>query len=414
VAPATIEGPATAVAVDERQTMNRAARIFDQIEAFGLVVLFVGLPFSEALKSIGLALGVLGYVGKAVSGVRPRVGAPGPAIALLAFFVVAVLSVVDAPPDLKRPGALFTLALTVVPFFLVLDAAGRANRRRILALSIVVGCALASVQGFAQFLRGDEYRLALGSIENAVPAAEYLAAALVFVAALLLFSGSSPYLGPFLAFAAGAALIDLLLTKSRGPMFGAVVGTAVVLARGVGRRRYVAALLILVLMAAAWFAVLNPQSRMSGASFLESHSAAFRFSTWHTAVKLIALKPLLGHGLGTFSHLGVVYGDSVWRGIVENAHSTWINAACETGLLGAGALVAFLVLGMMAAARSARAAAGFQGAVSLGSLGAAAALVAAGFLSVTIDAEPGMLLFAILGLGQASRRESVSGTSGDG
>ena len=51
-----------------------AVGFLDGLQSFGLILLFFGLPFSEALKSIGLAVAVTGFVGKLALGVRPHAG----------------------------------------------------------------------------------------------------------------------------------------------------------------------------------------------------------------------------------------------------------------------------------------------------------------------------------------------------
>jgi O-antigen ligase len=381
--------------------VNRASSLFERLEAAGLVILLVGLPLSEALKSLGLGLALLGYVGRAAISARPpSVGRRGPALALAVYLAVAALSVIHAAPGLRRPGDLFVLGMTVAPFFLVADVCSLAGRRRMLAFAVATGCAVAALDGYIGFMTGHEYRLSLGSIENAVPAAEYLGASLAFVAALIIVEVGSPLAGPLLALACGAAAISLFLTRSRGPMFGAAAGVALVLAAALRRRVYAALLLLTIVVAAAWFAVANPESRMSGGTFLDSDSASFRLSTWRAAAELITERPFLGHGLGTFAELGVTFRNSEGRVAVENAHSTWVHAATETGLVGAGALTLFLVLGMMTIAASLGKQDAAGRAISIGALGAVVALAIAGIFSVTIDAEPGMLFFALMALGQ--------------
>ncbi|MBN2564883.1 MAG: O-antigen ligase family protein [Candidatus Eisenbacteria bacterium] len=380
--------------------MKRAASFFDRVEVFGLVVLLASLPLSEALKSAGIALAVLGYLGKSASGVRPSVGARAPAWALLAFVGAAALSVVAARPELRQPGELFTLGMTVAPFFLVADACSRPGRRRVLAFAIVAGCAFAAIDGYVTYMTGDAHRLALGSVENPVPAAEYLGATLALATALLIAEVGAPLAGPLTGFACGATAIALILTRSRGPLFGAAAGVVMVLGAGLRRRAYALLLLLAVVISATWFALANPESRMSGGAALDSSSASFRLVTWRAATELIAERPMLGHGLGTFAEMGVIYQDEASRAAVENAHNTWMHAGSETGILGAGALTAFLVLGMLAIARSLRCEDRMGRAVSVGALGAVASLAIAGLFSVTTDAEPGMLLFALMALGQ--------------
>jgi O-antigen ligase len=290
--------------------------------------------------------------------------------------------------------------MTVAPFYLVADVCRRPGRTTLVAWAVVFGCVAAAVEGLIDYAGGGASRLSLGSIENAVPAAEYLGAGLALSLGLLIGSSRSRWAA---ACAAGACLLTvvaLLFTGSRGPTAGAAAGAVLVTAVGLRRRVYSVLVLVGILAAAFWFAAANPGSRMSGGAFAGSHGASFRRHTWEETSALIAQRPLLGHGLGTFAELGVFYEDRVWGGRVQNAHNVWLHTASETGLLGAGALAFFLVLGPGAIARNIRRGSGFPRAVSVGSLGAVAALLVAGIFSVTTDAEPGALLFALMAMGQ--------------
>jgi O-antigen ligase len=371
-------------------------------QVLGLVVLLFGLPLSEALKSAGLALAVLGFLGKLALGDRPRFGSSATAWALLGYALVGVLSFAAAEPSLRRPDGLLALGMTVVPFFLVVDACRRPDRRRVLAWTVVLGCAVACLDGIVEFAGGTEARLSLGSIENAVPAAEYLGACLTFTLGMLIGTAGSRWRAAVSAVACLLTLFALVFTGSRGPMIGAAGGAVLVLAVGPRTRLYAVLLLAGLLAAAVWLNVADPASRMSSGAATDSHSASFRLSTWRSTSALIAERPVLGHGPGTFAGLGVVYEDRIWGGLVQNAHNVWFQTACETGVLGAGALAFFLVLGTAAIAGSALRERGFDRAVSVGALGAVAALLVAGIFSVTTDAEPGMLLFALIALGRGS------------
>ncbi len=379
--------------------LERARGFLDGLQSFGLVVLLVGLPLSEALKSIGLALAVLGFAGKLVCGTRPHLAGRAVIAALLAYVMAAALSIVAAEPGLRRPDELFTLAMTVVPFVLVADACRHRTRQYLFALAVVVGAAIASLGGYVDFMLGDGHRLALGSIENAVPAAEYLGACLALAAAMLIAEGGSVLTGPLLGFGSGAVAIALLMTRSRGPLVGAAVGTVTVLAVLFRRKLYALLLVAAIALGVAWMSTAYPGARMSGAGFVGSRSASFRVDVWRQTSALVVEKPLLGHGLGSYSYLGVRYKDDAWDERSSNAHNAWLHIACETGVLGAGTFALFLVLGVAGMLRSVRHAKRLERAVSVGALGAVVVLLAGGVSSVTTDAEPGMLLFSLMALG---------------
>ncbi len=381
--------------------LDRAVGFLDGLQSFGLVVLLFGLPFSEAMKSIGLAIAVLGFTGKLVCGTRPQMAGRAATVALLAYVVVGALSIVVAEPGLRRPGELFTLGMTVVPFVLVADACRRRTRQYLFALSVIAGAVVAALEGYVDFMLGDGNRLALASIENAVPAAEYLGAALALAGAVLAAEGRSVLMGPLLGFGSGAVAIALLMTRSRGPLLGAAVGLVTVLAVALKRKLYALLLVAAIALAVMWLSAAYPGARMSGDGFVSSRSASFRVHVWRETEVLVAERPLLGHGLGSYSGLGVRYEDDAWDVESKNAHSAWLHIACETGVLGAGTLALFMVLGLAGIVRACRLTCGLERAVSVGALGGVVVLLVAGVFSVTTDAEPGMLFFSLMALGSA-------------
>ncbi len=140
-------------------------------------------------------------------------------------------------------------------------------------------------------MAGDHTRLSLPSIENAVPAGEYLGAAVAFGVPLLLAELAAPLAGPLAAFVVGALGIALLMTKSRGPLVGAAVGCGTAALLGM-RRRHAAAALAVGALAVVLFALLNPGSRVAGS--VGSRAARSRAATWSATVDLIAERPAPG------------------------------------------------------------------------------------------------------------------------
>ena len=385
-----------------RLPATRAAweRAFDGLQSLGLVCLLAALPLSEAAKSIALALAVAGFAGRIAAGGRYR-GAGRGALAALGLYVLAAAASVAAAGDrMRHPGELLTLGMAVVLFPVTADACARPSRRLLLGLAVLAGAVVAALVGYGEYMAGDSTRLGLPSIENAVPAAEYLAAAVAFGVPVLVAELAAPLAGPLAAFAVGALGIALLMTKSRGPMVGAAAGCGAAVLLGM-RKRHAAVAIAACALALVLFVAMNPGSRVARA--VGSRAARSRAATWSATVELIAERPLLGHGLGSYPDLGVVYSDEVGRIHQLSAHNAYLNSACETGLLGYGAFVLFVVLALRDIARAIRGATLTHArAVSSGAFAAAAALLTAGLFSVSTDAEPGMLLCALLALGSGA------------
>lgn len=382
----------------------RSERLFDVLESFGLVTLLAGLPVSEAAKSAGLFLAALGFVGRRLSGTPFPAWRRAPAIALAAFYLAAVVSMLAQSPDARRPETLLSLALTLVAFPVVIDACARPGRRVLFVGAILAGGAIAAVLGYADYMSNWWLRLVLPSIENAVPAAEYLGAVAALALAILFVEWRATIAGPSVAFAVGVSWLALLMTKSRGPMIGAAAG--VVAAAGASlRRRYAVALSAVLVLGALSFWRVHPEARAVDDLVIGSRAAATRLFTWRRTLERIAERPVLGHGHGSYKSLMVVYEDEIGPIHQNNAHNALLHVTVETGLLGCGALLAFLVLGIRDVFRGIRRAPrGLERAVSVGALAGVVAILAAGAFSVSIDAEPGILLYALVAIGLSGRR----------
>jgi O-antigen ligase len=382
----------------------RARRLFDGVECVGLVVLLTGLPVSEAAKSAGLILAAIGFLGLRLSGAPFPERGRAPMIALGLFYLIAAASVLAAAPYARQPESLASLALTVFAFPALIDAAGSPSRRALFAGAILAGGALGAVAGYADYMSDRWLRLVLPSIENAVPAAEYLAAVTALALAMLPALWRGAVAGPSVAFALGVSWLTLLMTKSRGPMLGAMAG-AVAAVGGSLRRRHLALLLAALAAGVVLFSRVHPEARAVDALMVGSRAAASRVYTWRRAVQLIPERPVLGHGLGSFGSLMVVYEDEIGAIHQGNAHNALLHVTVETGFLGCGALLVFLVLGIRGVWRAIRAAQPGAGrAISVGALAGVVAILVAGAFSVSIDAEPGILCYALLALGQPERR----------
>ncbi len=410
--PAVSQSDTPAVSQSDTPWQEKAIRRLDGLQSFGLVVLLIGLPFSEAVKSAGLAIAVVGFAGKLILGHRPSLGRDGVLAALAVYFAAAALSVIVAAPEMRRPHELVTLAMTVVPFILVLDSiVARPTRRLFLTGAILTGAVVASLIWYGTYDAGSFYRLSLGSIENPVPAGEYLAICLVLGVAVLFAEIRASVAGPIMALTVALTGIALALTQSRGALLGAICGVAFVVWTTVRKRRYVTAVIAVAVVGIMAFAAAKPDSKIADGLDLRSRNTQARLETWRQAGDLIQARPLTGHGLGSFPLLGVTYFDGRVVEHPVSAHNVWINSLAETGILGAAALLAFVVLLLRSAWLSQRRATyPLDGALSRGALGGLLVSLVAGLTATSLDAEPGMLFFTIAAIGISGGRATNART----
>lgn len=190
---------------------------------------------------------------------------------------------------------------------------------------------------------------------------------------------------------------------------GAVAGAAVAVA-ALSRRRLALVFLVAAALAVLALAFVSPGARVVSESPLASRTAHSRVDAWEEAVDRWSERPLTGHGPGSYALLGVYFEDGVNTPEHQrNAHNVLLNTAAETGVIGCGTLLLFLVLTIRGAVRSLRTARWrLDRAVFAGALGGVAALLVAGVFSVSIDAEPGVLLFSLLAVGVSGGSEAAS------
>ena len=375
--------------------------VLDGVETFGVSLLLLGLTWSEATKSLGLAIAVVALLARLAVGGRTALAPKWTHLWLGFYFCVAGVSLALSPGHLSGPKELLALGMTIAAFPLVADICGRSPSRRVLlAFVIIAGAGIGAVLGYLEHMAGPYNRLALPSIENAIPAGEYLAAVVAFAMGVLFAEVASTTAGPLLGFCAGACAIALLMTKSRGPFLGAAAGVLSAGAISLRRRWIVPSAALALVAAVTLFWTLNPDSRIVRDGVVHSRSAANRVRTWEISLDRFAERPIVGHGVGSFPLLGVHVKDELGVEWEQNAHNVVLHSLVETGLAGTAALVCFLVLGLRDVVRALRRR-GWKHhrAITAGSLAGAVALLVSGVFSVSVDAEPGILLFALLALG---------------
>ncbi len=142
-----------------------------------------------------------------------------------------------------------------------------------------------------------------------------------------------------------ALLLDgacLMVTGSREAMGAVAVGLLVfaVLAvragalRGASRGR---ALALLGIGVAAILIGARPVLHRLTVAGTESYSMKFRLLTWAGALRMAEANPVLGTGIGTFD---TAYGPYAAAAFTQHAHSSYLQLAAETGVVGALCLLA--------------------------------------------------------------------------
>jgi O-antigen ligase len=152
------------------------------------------------------------------------------------------------------------------------------------------------------------------------------------------------------AFAAVFVLpIVILMTQSRGGVLALAAGLGLAaITQGHGRRSRGVGGIVILATIAALVAPSGVWSRLRGLSKVTSAetlreadtmgSAEARFGIWQVAFTIVAHHPIIGVGLGAYTHAHDDYSSGL--DVVASAkgskdtHSTYLNVAAETGVLG--------------------------------------------------------------------------------
>lgn len=132
------------------------------------------------------------------------------------------------------------------------------------------------------------------------------------------------------------SLVGLVATGSRASLGGWIVGAGYLVYRELGTRPWkMAAAALAGLLLLAGIALGTPQLANRLQSTL-SDVAGNRVRIWHTSLEMIASRPLLGTGFGTFQ---TAYDQHRGAGMSSEpfAFNLWLNLAVETGILGLAA-----------------------------------------------------------------------------
>ncbi len=346
----------------------------------------------------------------------------GPVCALLAVLALSTLFSTDTRRSLE---GLLSAAVYVLAFYMFLDLRQHALLWTGLLNAVVIVAGVACLLGFLQLvwwygdlppvvranplliLQGDVGLPRLSVLGNPNMLAIYLLLTFPLAVQRWLAARRRPVRW-LLGFALGAALIVFALTGSRGGLLGLGAAAAVAVILLLRRSALAAAMawrvvaLAVVVVAAALVLVL-----VRGGLALTGSAAGVRWESWQVALQVLAARPLLGSGPGTFGAQFLHYGDLQAVGDVHShAHSLYVTVAAEMGLLGVLALVWIGVGFLRGLGKQARAAAGFTVAQAcvVGLAGRAAHSLVDTFLE-----EPVIILLTLLLAAGALREFRPSG-----
>ena len=309
-----------------------------------------GSSFSLSPTKGLLLLAAAGFVVRFLRGERPPLHAAQ--IAYGCFLVVAGLGILVAvdPLVVER-----TLTVWIAAWIITLWVSN-ADRRELVTLfwcmaisGAVLGVLAAAGSSPQELQQGGAVATgrASGAFTHPNELGDYLVVSLPLSVALGTLRRGWRRWTLYLAAALQAA--GLALTLSRGAIFGAIAGGAVLLLWGQYRRIVITALCIALVAFIADPSLIDSgeiQTVTSRLSTVESFSTTSgdRILIWSRTPSMIADHPLLGVGEGNFPDVAPLYGIvGLDATPFDHAHDVLLTVAAETGLLGLAFFVAFCV-----------------------------------------------------------------------
>lgn len=145
------------------------------------------------------------------------------------------------------------------------------------------------------------------------------------------------------AFALAVLIAGIVETGSRGgvnSLFASAVAVSILIAASSvrpGSRNSIVAVIVLVAVTYGHFLYKNPRwIGLERGTF--DGSATYRLSMYRSGLRMLADFPAWGVGLGGFVNAFHSYQENIVVGLVDHVHSSWLEVALESGLLG---LIAF-------------------------------------------------------------------------
>ena len=381
-----------------------------RIEFAGVALLLSALAHSEALKSAGLILALLALAVRLALGSRPAWLRKPTVWAAAGVVLTAVVAVVAAEPGWRHPMKLSALGGMIAVYILVLDVVTSRRRLEVLVGALLLGTAAGvAVSSWTPSLRNG--RFALPSLPNPVVAGEYLAGVLPLAFWTVMLRRARPLTRTLSLAVALAGTAALWLTVSRGPLLACALGLALLVSIQ-ARRAWVAALVLVPVAALAiGLSVTEPTSRLVGDRLEDA--VRIRTDIWSQTLELVAERPVTGHGPGTFGRLDVRVTDGSGPHRTMHAHNVMLHLLVERGILGFAAFALFVGLAVRDMVRGLRTAPRGRPSPVPAVAASVAALLVAGLSSLTLRAEPGMLFYAMLGLGSFRSMRGADDEAGE-
>ena len=313
-----------------------------RIEVGFLLALCIFLPLYEAPKSLAWAGYVLAWLAnRALArdfGGRWDVWDTLIALWLLSGFVIAPFAGLHggewrAPLDIVRNASVLWMLKR-----------SRFTERELRALvsALIASVVIGVVMGLAQLWSGTTGRLELNSVGHVNHTVIYLAIMLGVCASWLFLGRQWAMAGAVSLF----VLVAIFVAASRSGVVAALLVLAVLAVAWWSRSRIPAAVTVAVFVASALLATIGGAEvfEKQAESVQAGHVLNFREEAWKLAVSTWQAHPWFGIGMENFGQASRSLPTEQLRNLMPHAHNLYLNTLAERGLVGALPVFALLAL----------------------------------------------------------------------
>lgn len=324
----------------DRETRSRASYP-DMVFTLGLGMMILFLPLSETLKNVGYTVALVGWIVK--RGVKRdfSIRTTSFGVALCLYLLTSLLSAAFAVDQLEGLRGAWDVFFPLSLFVIIVNDVETLPKIRLCLRLFIISTAIGVAWGLFDNLGGRHFRLEIKSLGYPNHTATYLVMMLALLISLLLLMEWSIRVKMLVGTVAGATVLALFLTYSRG---GWIAFAACLLFLSISLKQWkpivaVALLTTMILLGLQVTGRLWTRQITMLAHLDRDDNALQRLKMWRGSVLSLQDRPLLGVGPRNFKNLDYERYDMPR---FDHAHSLFFTVLAEQGILGFVSLMTVL------------------------------------------------------------------------
>lgn len=334
---------------------NKERIIFycDRVMEYSLYLMVFFLPISKAIIEITSTIAIAAFFTKKAA--QKKLPSTCLNIPLFTFVVVSGLSLIGTDSLITGlRNYVSKLIQEVLLFFTVFESINTKRKAKNLLFIMLASALLASTAGITQyFTHKDFLRGRAMPFKKRINAPFYtpndLGAYLVPIVLITISASFAWFKNKGLNLSVKALplvlLAALIMTSSRGAWLSLIFGLIFIFSASLLLKNRGAFLIVsLMILLALIFIPLRGDIPLTKVFDLTDAGSVDRKGLWTIAWNMVKVKPLFGHGIGTFMHNFKKYDTIGYKHTVSYAHNCYLQMAAEIGVIGLFSFLLILLL----------------------------------------------------------------------